>query len=346
MGNSNRKNVFIVGAGASKEFGLPTGPELTEIIRAISSVAARRDQIKTASKESLLYAIRRLAAERDPDKPDINGFYGAARIIANNMQLAPSIDNFLDTHRDNDYIVNLGKLLIAITIHGAERSSHLYVSGGNIYNTINTNDIKDTWIARLFGILVSQRDFHEFIKALDNITFISFNYDRCIEQFFLHASKSYFHLDSSKLNCVREALNVIHPYGSLGQLEWNHPIDTGFGADLHPAELVASSKKIKTFTEGADSEIISAIDESLAGSDLAIFLGFSFLPLNMKLLLQDKKYSFDRVIGTGKGLSNESRKIVTEEIASQMTEGSKERISIIDGTCSDLFYEHYRYLMK
>ncbi|MDB4111076.1 hypothetical protein N9571_00750, partial [Yoonia sp.] len=44
-----------------------------------------------------------------------------ARQISRNMQLAPSIDNYLDTHKDNKALVNVGKLAIANAIIKAEK---------------------------------------------------------------------------------------------------------------------------------------------------------------------------------------------------------------------------------
>jgi hypothetical protein len=88
---------------------------------------------------------------------------------------------------------------------------------------------------------------------------------------------------------------------------------------------------------------------------LVFFLGFGFLPLNMKLLLSDQMYEVEGVYATGKGLSKSSRRLVREEIGRSF----KRRIFIGQGTydlgendlciedmsCSDLVYEHRRVLL-
>ncbi|KIN71171.1 hypothetical protein [Sulfitobacter guttiformis] len=184
MGDSERTNVIVVGAGASKEFELPTGAELTSIIQKDLDFAIDRfGHLSIGNGDwELKRAIEILSKET---KVPINRYYGVAQQISRNMALAPSIDNYLDTHKENEYLVKVGKLAIANAIIKAERGSTLTIDDSNIYNRLDFSKTKNTWAAVFFKIIAAKRDYTSFVSALQNITFISFNYDRCIKQFFL-----------------------------------------------------------------------------------------------------------------------------------------------------------------
>lgn len=52
-----------------------------------------------------------------------------------------------------------------------------------------------------------------------NISFIFFNYDRCIEFYLWIALQDYFNITSQEAaKLVQTKLKIIHPYGSLGPI--------------------------------------------------------------------------------------------------------------------------------
>ncbi|MFC6636690.1 hypothetical protein GV827_15090 [Sulfitobacter sp. JBTF-M27] len=193
MGNEDRSNVIVVGAGASQEFDLPTGAELTEILQ--NNLAFQRSDgglsLRPGNGRELFVALRDYAARQG--KP-VAPLQEATLFISENMALAPSIDNFLDTHKSDEEIVLVGKIAIANAILAAERTSKLPVDPSNIYNRMRFEELRETWASVFFKIIVVKRDYEAFLAAISSITFISFNYDRCIKQFFTHAARSYFRL--------------------------------------------------------------------------------------------------------------------------------------------------------
>jgi hypothetical protein len=124
---SDVETVFIVGAGASREFGLPTGEELTELISTILSIKFEEGRLYESEQYRTFEALDAMLRQ-DTVANNIKGnpYLHAGWAIRDNMFLAPSIDNYLDTHRSDRYIVSTGKVAIATAIQHAEKESILF----------------------------------------------------------------------------------------------------------------------------------------------------------------------------------------------------------------------------
>jgi len=302
----------------------------------------------------LVETLRHLVRGADNRRGDINPYLYVAWQIRDNMPLAPSIDNFLDTHRHDEKLVEFGKIAICHAIQKAESKSRLVVDKSNTENSLDFEALGDTWLLKLFKILVAQRTFEDFLEALQNITFVSFNYDRCIHQFFWYASRSYFRLEQVDQDSVLSALSVLYPYGTIGDFKKERAIHSNFGVEMYGEQLLGNAKSIKTFTEGADSKLVEQIKEAIGNSELVLFLGFGFLRLNMELLFEGALFPALRVLGTGKGLSQDSISEIQKELLSEfpfaadefLDQDNANRVRIVDCTCGSLFHEYERYLSR
>jgi len=350
LGDKNRKNVIIVGAGASKEFGLPIGSELTTMIADLLNI--RTDDfgdLLLNDSPTVVAALSSLC-----NSQDIMPYILNAQQVSKSMSLAPSIDNYLDTHAHNKKLVEVGKLAITIAIIEAEKNSILYAYDKETGRwSLDFNKVNETWLGRFFKILVAQRTFDKFLQSLENITFISFNYDRCIHQFFYYASMQYFDVPPDDGKRVIDALNIIYPYGSVG--DFTHTFDkkggkTNFGQSILPPKLVEQSKRLKTFTESVANKTHGEINDALTEADIVMFLGFGFLGLNMKLIHDSGSYKVDSVLGTVKGQSGNNIQSIRTEISNhfEYRHGpipSDEYVKLIDGKCADFMNEFNRLLM-
>lgn len=345
LGTTERKSVIVVGAGASQEFNLPTGIRLTKILSENLSFARDRDGmlIRRSGKPDLLRAIQ-MQARRVGQSSDV--YIEKASLIAQNMHLAPSIDNFLDTHRNDDSLVFVGKLGIAHAIMEAECKSTLRIDERNIYNRLAFSKTTETWAAAFFKIIAAKRDFPSFLRALANITFIVFNYDRCIEQFFINAAISYFDLNVEATQKVSDAIQIIHPYGSLGPLSLNAGRTSGFAPTISPEGILAAAQGLRTFTEGVDDhDIIARKNYAFSTAELVIFLGFSFIDINMDLL-RPKNCGARRVLATAKGRSKDTKTRLYNELSQNYLRPMSRDIELFEGKCNELFYEYDHYLME
>lgn len=118
------KTVFIVGAGASKEGGLPTGVELKKTIADKLNFTYPRGGINgdwiggdttiEASLKSYMTQIRRTGY--------FEPILRACRKIRDAMPQASSIDTFIDHHHDDEFITLCGKVAILESIFESRAS--------------------------------------------------------------------------------------------------------------------------------------------------------------------------------------------------------------------------------
>ncbi|CAN7703504.1 hypothetical protein [Mesorhizobium sp. LjNodule214] len=312
--------MMVVGAGASKEASLPTGAELKEKIIELLDMKFSDTGQQTSGDTVIFQTFRKIARE-DGEESAVNYFISAARNMSDALPVARSIDNFLDSHKGNRRMEMCGKLAIVRAILTAERSSNLYVSGTNIYNKLHLDRLKNTWYLKLGELLFScQKD--ELPERLAQISFIVFNYDRCVEQFLYWGIRIYFGLESEEAGQLVERVRIYHPYGTIGRLPWQ---DDGKGSVEFGAEdsfdLLALSKQIKTFTEGTDPESseIVALRRDLDEAETVVFLGFGFDTLNMQLIEPKRGVAGEQVVkayyATAVGLSESDVEIVKGELA-------------------------------
>lgn len=175
------ETVLVLGAGASYDFGFPTG----EVLLGQICDMLRDPQ---SDKRRVLYELA--------EHPDIvDRFY-------NGLSQAdqPSVDAWLEHNRE---FIDVGRWAIAMVLLQAER-------GSNLKPKIN-------WYKRLFRALdASYEDFHK-----NQLKVITFNYDRSLEKYlsdvFPYRYKQEEPADCLK---KLKSLEVYHIYGSLGPLEW------------------------------------------------------------------------------------------------------------------------------
>ncbi|GHV93410.1 hypothetical protein AGMMS50268_39130 [Spirochaetia bacterium] len=301
------KTVFVIGAGASKEIGMPTGDELKSTISLLLKVKEGTVQGYENSPLDIKNAIYCLS---DADPKEISKYNDAMTAISEGLPYDISIDNFIDKHKENNYIVSLGKLMIVYAILYAEKNSNLYSKDKNIYANYPSN----TWYIPFFQRLMENchNSIDEIKERLNDITFIIFNYDRCFETFFRLALMKNYLMDLLTAEEIVSEMNIIHPYGIVG----NSPLGvmpeyTGGSSSAKPGDFVSQSlvnisKEIKSFTESIDpkDENNKKLVEACAKTEKIIFLGFAFALQNMKLLYPSPRKDHLHLYGTRKGMSD------------------------------------------
>lgn len=119
----NGKTVFIIGAGASKEVNLPTGYELKQTISKLLDI--RFEHWNQISGDRLIRnAFELITQQSDGREGDINPYLKESWHIRDALPLAISIDNFIDSQRDNEQIALCGKLGICRAILEAEKTAY------------------------------------------------------------------------------------------------------------------------------------------------------------------------------------------------------------------------------
>ena len=80
----------------------------------------------------------------------------------------------------------------------------------------------------------------------DNVDFVIFNYDRCVEHFLINALARSYSVPNADAVFIVDALKILHPYGSIGDLK-----SVPFGIDR--LDWVEAAQGIKTYTEQVGS---------------------------------------------------------------------------------------------
>jgi hypothetical protein len=344
------KTVFVVGAGASCEVGLPSGEELTRQIPGLLDIRFGDGGFTQMSGDRVLMdVLRRHVKETEGPRGDVNQYLHAAWRIRDAMPQAMSIDSFIDAHRDDGKVELCGKLAIAKSILSAERNSRLYIDPHRREGMAFGN-LTGTWFGEFLKLLVDGVAKGDIGNIFDNVSFIIFNYDRCIEHYLVNAIANYYAISTAEAQKIVGKLEIIHPYGVVGDLPWQSTggLHMEFGSDYWP-KLLNISGRIKTFTEQIEEEsILRRVRESIEQTDAVVFLGFAFHDQNMELMSISEMSSVRRVFATTKDVSDSDAGVIHRNIHRLLRQPEMHpqaaRIELKDTTCFGLFKEYRRSL--
>jgi hypothetical protein len=280
------KTVFILGAGASKDFGgsMPVGTQLAQMIT-----------------DELLFEIDREGGPEGPVVQTFREFKGGwsrelareAIQIVKSITAKDSIDELLNEWAgDRPDMMKIGKCVIAYCLLEAE-SRTLLVSSLNeeMAWARQLQSLRTSWAGILFrkagGPSLPRRRAYQ---AFSNIAFITFNYDRCLERFLLAQFIHVCGLTESEAFEALSTVEIIHAYGDLGDLKQaNVPAQVPYGSS-EPWSINYASERIRTFTEDFVTGHDATIQSVVSSAARLVFIGFGFHPRNLDLLF-----------GTGQG---------------------------------------------
>ncbi len=160
------------------------------------------------------------------------------------MPQAISIDNFIDTHKDDKNIELSGKLAIVRAILDAEQNSLMYVAPSNPFKF---SDLDKTWYSSFMKLLTENCPKEELSKRFQSISFIVFNYDRCIEHFLYSSLQNYYDITPEEAATFISSLEIHHPYGTVGNLPWQAGQSVPFGETPSAQKLLELAGEIKTW---------------------------------------------------------------------------------------------------
>ncbi len=275
--------LFVLGAGASKPYGYPTGPELrSEIVRhfftAFQLLLKQDSLINAEEKVKLLKKI-----------PEFINTFKKSSI--------ESIDKFLAL---NPIFSNFGKMAITQIILTKEKTSKFRE---------NLNDSNEDWYNLLFNRMISTfntpNDIDKFRE--NKIAFITFNYDRSLEHFLY---ESFFNAFSQNSDLIKIGLNwqkkylpfpIIHVYGQVD----NHVINGGskYGSEVDFEKIQNLSGGIRVIGERSQG-MKEQVKDLIANYKRIFFLGFGYAIDNLEAigLPEGINEEWD-IYGTAKGMT-------------------------------------------
>jgi hypothetical protein len=133
-----------------------------------------------------------------------------------------------------------------------------------------------SWMKYIFARMSAP--FEEFQN--NNITFVTFNYDRSLEHFFHTALKATYGKSDDECAETLKHIPVVHLHGRLGILPWQESSNiVTYGQALDAKTMEVCIRNIKVVHEdpadGRDAEFTRA-KEALHQAERIFFLGFGF----------------------------------------------------------------------
>lgn len=335
--------VVVVGAGASCEAGLPLGATLKSDISKLTKFKFEHGSFKDGDYDFWQDLLRSSHFSGDQQRVS-----SACAKISQGIPYVSSVDSFLEIHRSDPDIQQCAKSAIVKLILDGERRSRLHVNDRNIYNTLDTLKLEGTWFQELAHAIFEGVDASDVSAAFSPVTFISFNYDRCIEWFLYNAVQGLYFIDRSQAHNVIEPLRVLHPYGEVGSPAWLGTSNSSMFGDDSSGRITRTQGRIQTFTERAlPPETVRLVREAVAQAATLIFLGFAFHPQNMELLRSENSKEpsqVRRIYGTSMGMSEEDCSTIENELVHRFRAKNsvKPRVTLRPISCSEFMRQFRR----
>jgi hypothetical protein len=232
-----KATVLVLGAGASCPYGFPAAAKLSDDVITFARGSNPRgglvDQLK----------IDRAAMSALADTLVAAG--------------APSVDWLLERRPE---FTEVGKLLMAILLHGCEQDSRLQA-----YPRSDAD-----WYHYLWTELDTSLDGF----AANPLTVVTFNYDRSFERFLFLRLKALHNMEDDAALELAGKLPVIHVYGALGDARYE---DVPYNERLNVRSATAAASRIKILHEGQlDAPELTSARTAIRAAKNVGFLGFSF----------------------------------------------------------------------
>lgn len=341
------KTVFVLGAGASAEVGLPVGDKLLENICNLLEFHFDFGALKKGDHLFLEALKVSLETKMDSQKSaeELNSYLRAGRQISASSVQAISIDNIVDALED-DAIEMMAKIGIVRAIHLAEKSSKFFEAKKDNNTGIDLRKFGETWYSHLTKIICENRKSTEIEQVFENLSFVSFNYDRCLEHYLPKSIANYYGVAEATVQETVQSLRVHRPYGIAGKLPWQTlpAAASNFGGG-DAAELSHAASEIRTFTQGmGDAQKQKAMHSDLMDADRIVFLGSAFHRQNLELLKIPGNQDVE-VLATSSGVSDSDQRIVKNELAYIFGIPSKRvdaQIHLAPLFCEPFFREYWR----
>jgi hypothetical protein len=311
-----RRTLFIVGAGASVEVGMPVGIDLAKrIVKLVDFEGADPGPSPNSGDGDMIFLgqfHRRFGI--------VDAYRQAGWAIRDGVRLTHSIDDFLDMHNGNETVQRMGKAAIVQTILAAETDSSLFFNPYGYQETFNK--IEGTWFMKFFRMLGRGINLGNAKNIFEKVSFITFNYDRSIEHFLIHALSLVYTMSLEDAASIVGNLNIIHPYGTVGDLPLlssDNPVPYGPLRGSDKFDYTVLAERIKTYTEQADEEtVLKKILALVDAAECVVFLGFAYYSQHMQMLRtanRDAKVAYGTTFGLSNSDAGEVHKLIAQTLA-------------------------------
>ena len=241
-----RPTTLVLGAGASQPYQFPLGAKL------------RRDILNVGSNPHLLRSS------------ELGNHWQLAEFLeAFRQSRLYSIDSFLTARPE---MAEVGKLAIAAVLLEYETTYASYLTAD-----------EQNWYDYLWNQLANGHSWEEL--SFDNLSIVTFNYDRSLEHFLLTAMMGTYKQTLGDAAKKLKQLKIVHVYGDIGAAS---PLEDGYEAyarPIVPARVARGATRLKVIPEArVDEPTLLEAQRLLRKAKAICFLGFGFDRTNLARL--------------------------------------------------------------
>jgi len=256
--------VLILGAGASVDFGYPTGKTLRkEIIKYLGNVQvidklASEAQLGPETEKTFIKEFRDELESKHPS----------------------SIDQYLAGRVQGER--DLAKKVIARILFECEEKCDIF-------------DIEFNWLDLLYKTMMQGVTAKSF--SLNKLTVITFNYDRVLQHYlFERLAASVTPQEENLIKSHLQSIPIYHIHGRIGKLPWEDSKGTEYGK--YAKDMVLKSAADNFILIGEKPRPLDGISEALSEAKSVYFLGFGYHDENLNKLDMTAIKTCNKVVGS------------------------------------------------
>jgi hypothetical protein len=266
--------VLILGAGASMDFGYPSGRDLKDKVVKMIAIL-NNDAYRSLQKLGF-------------DEYLIKGFQEGLQRSGR-----PSVDAFLE-HRPE--FIEVGKAAMAAELMGYENINALFPVGGS-------------WYERLFQAI--NASFEEL--SSNRLSIVTFNYDRSLDVYLFEAIKNAYGKKTEEVSDVLKSIPILHVHGKLGPLPWESDNGREYRSSYDPLDIKQAADNICIITEDHETKKeFSDAKKLISSSNRLIFIGFGYHSQNIERLGIDIHSGQLSIFGSAYGLTQLEKTNIAE----------------------------------
>ena len=261
----NEKTVFVLGAGASCPYGYPSGKSLRkeicfDFLDQYHTFISDKEHISEPEIELALKEVKKFT----------DGFFKSS---------TKSIDKYLSRNPQYRYF---GKMAIVLRILHAENKSKFREEAENVINRQHQD-----WYSYLFERMTE--DFfnpNQYNISDNKIAFITFNYDRSLEQILYESLKySFSTINNTDIEKELNKIKITHIFGQIAKLPWqDNRSGIYYKYSINLLNLDYLVKNIRVIYDERYETTIKEARKLISEASQIFFLGFGYAKENLEIL--------------------------------------------------------------
>lgn len=189
------------------------------------------------------------------------------------------------------------------------------------------------WYEWLFGQmtdeLLQKEDYSRFSE--NDVSFITFNYDRSLEHFLYDSLISSFSgIPTDKIIEQLNQIKICHVFGQVGPLEWQGQYsETEYRVSVNNINVDALCDKIHIVHEKGENPKLEEAQEIISKANRVFFLGFGYAEENLNALrIPEVLVEVQQIFGTVLGLTVREKTKIESQLKAKIK--GKSRVVMLE----------------